>query len=441
MASRVDVVVVGAGSAGAVVAARLAEHPRRSVVLVESGPDYRSSDTPSAASSDDFLLATRDSQLVEPGLDAVRTAGQAPRPYLRGRGVGGSSAVNAMVLLPGEPDDYDEWPSMGATGWGWRDLAPWFGRVAVKGRLPAAAGPVAHAVLTAHPQAELALLALDDAQHRVSTNDAYLEPMRQCSNLLVLGDTPVDYVLFDGRRACGVRLVDGSEIEADTVVLCAGAIHSPALLLRSGVDTPGVGDGLQDHPSFPITLRLREPNHFSPVVTALVRDTFVDTHDLQLLAMERADPEMPELAVLLGAYMYPRSRGTVRLASNDPSVAPVVDFGMLSDERDLAGVRAAIRLVERVAQSPAVAAVGEVLPYDASTAGIRASIGDYVHASGGCAIGAVLDPDCRVRGYDHLWVCDASVFPRVPRANTHLPVMAVAERVSALLSDVVSASL
>ena len=441
MAVRVDAVVVGAGAAGAVVAARLAEHPGRSVLLLEAGADVTSAATPPAVAGPDFLLATREPGMVHDGLMAVRTAGQAPRPYLRGRGVGGSSAVNAMVLLPGEPDDYDEWAANGARGWAWRDLAPWFSRVAVKGVPVESVGPVGAAVLAAQPRAERARLALGPHLRRVSTNDAYLEPMRHCSNLVVHGNAQVDRVVFDGRTARGVRLTDGSEIEAACVVVCAGAIHSPAVLQRSNIDTPGLGEGLQDHPSFPITLRLRQPERFAPVVTALLRDTYLDTHDLQVLAMEQADPAFPDLAVLLGAYMHPRSRGSVRIVDRDPLRHPTVDFAMLSDERDVAGVRAAVRLVERIAASPEMSAVAEVLPYDASPSGVRAALGDYVHAVGGCAIGTVLEPDCSVRGYQQLWVCDASVFPRVPRANTQLPVMAVAERVSAMLSGVVPASL
>jgi choline dehydrogenase/5-(hydroxymethyl)furfural/furfural oxidase len=218
-------------------------------------------------------------------------------------------------------------------------------------------------------------------------------------------------------------------------------VHSPAVLLRSGVEVDGVGDGLQDHPSFPVTLRLREPVAAGgPVVTALLRATHAEHHDLQVLAMDSVGAAAPGLAVLMGALMRVRSTGTVRLASPDPLVHPSVHFAMLSDERDLSGMRAAVDLAERVALSPGVAAVAEVLPYDSSDAGVRAALGDYVHATSTCRMGVVVDGQCRVKGHQGLWVCDASVLPFVPRANTHLPVMVVAERIAALLSGALPAA-
>lgn len=443
MHQRFDVVVVGAGSAGAVVAARLSESPDRSVLLLEAGPDHDAAHAPASISGPSFVAAMAEPGRVWPNLMAQRTPQQGARHYVRGRGVGGSSAINAMVALPGEAGDYDEWEhTFGCAGWSWADIQPWFARIPVPLRLctPRETGRVARAMLAAEPTAELARLTRRGDGTRASVNDVYLQPARSRSNLTVLGDSQVDRVVLAGRRAVGVRLVDGTEIEAAVVVVCAGAIHSPAILLRSGVERDGIGQGLQDHPSFPMAMLLHEP----PVdpaalvaVSALLRADHRVRHDLQVLAMDVVDPAMPTLGLLMGAAMRVESRGQVRLASNDPTVDPVVEFNMLSDERDLVALRAAAQLTERLALSDAMAAVAAPAPYDMSDAGLRASVGDYVHAVGTCRMGAatdpqaVVDPRGRVIGYDGLVVCDASVMPAVPRANTHLPTMMIAERIAA----------
>ena len=431
------VVVVGAGSGGATIAARLSEHPGVTVELFEAGPDHRSADTPAAIAGSSYAAAVREPGRTWSALEAVRASGQAARPYLRGRGVGGSSAINALVALPGRPEDYDEWVHLhGCDGWGWSDIEPWFDRTALTlRRAPRAEwGALNRLVGTVWPESARGVpLTRDHAGRRVSVNDAYLEPARSRPELIVHGDSLVEQVLFDGRRAVGV-LAAGREVPADLVVVSAGTIHSPALLLRSGVDTPGLGEGLCDHPSFPVTIVRHEPadTQSLPIATVVQLPGAEGPDDLQLLPIDHVDAQHPEVAVVLAAVMRVHSRGAVRLASSDPRVDPIVEFDMLSDDRDVSAIELAIDALERIVDDPGLSAIGSALPYDRSEAGIRAAVGDYVHAAGTCAMGRVVDTAGRVKGYDDLMVCDASVMPALPRANTHLPTVMLAERLAAV---------
>lgn len=433
------VIVVGGGSAGCVVAARLSEHPDIDVVLLEAGPDLRAEETPAEMAGPNFVDALAVPGRTWPDLVARRAIGQAPRTYVRGRGIGGSSAVNAMVALPGEPGDYDRWArDHGCVGWSWAEVAPWFEQTALTlRRAPRHEwAQVNKAVADAVPEARAgARLTRDDSGRRVSTNDAYLDPARARANLTVRGDALVDRILLDGRRAVGVRLADGTELDADAVVVSAGAIHSPAILLRSRVDVSGIGAGLQDHPSFPLGIRLREPAAPGTlaIATTAQLSSSIGHRDLQLLPIDHVDPAFPDLGLLMAAAMDVWSRGDVRLASEDPLVDPIVDFDMLSDDRDIEVLLQAIELADQALGHPAMRAIGEPIPVDRSIDSIRAGLGDYVHAAGTCAMGRVVDTRGRVVSYDSLFVCDASVMPRLPRANTLLPTVMIAERLASSL--------
>jgi choline dehydrogenase-like flavoprotein len=341
-----------------------------------------------------------------------------------------------MVALPGEPADYDAWERRhGCAGWGWADVAPWFGRtlLSMHAASPAEWGPVGRAAARVWPQcSDGVALTRTTAGRRVSVADCYLAPARGRPNLVVRGDALVERVLLTGRRAVGVRLVDGAEIDADLVIVSAGAIHSPAVLLRSGVDVAGVGENLHDHPSVAVALDLREPvdTWSLPIATVVQLSREPGDHDLQVVPMEYVDSSLPQIGVLMGAVMHVHSRGSVRLASDDPTLDPIVNFNMLSDERDVTGMHAVADALEAAVETQAMRSVGSPMPFDRTDAGLRAAAGDYVHAAGTCSMGAVVDSMCRVQHHENLMVCDASVMPSLPRANTHLPTVMIAERIA-----------
>lgn len=480
-----DVIVVGAGSAGAVVAERLSADPNRRVLLLEDGPDHTAAATPPAITGPDFWRACAEPGRVYGDLVATHAPGQPPLPYLRGRGVGGSSAVNAMVALRGLPADHDRWSSeLGCAGWSWADLEPWlraaeddreYGGDGVHGAggpiplqrldesdwtaidraLRAASADLGYGVCPDHQDPDAAgfgpaPLTVRDGR-RVSTNDAFVEPARGRANLTVRGDVAVDRVEFDGLRATGVRIADGEVIRAGLVVLSAGTIGSPAVLMRSGVGDRPVGENLIEHPLLPLVLVLREPEPGARTVSTLVR--YSSGHpdagpvDMQILPLATfgAEPPLSGAAGLGVCAMQVFSRGRVRLAGDDPATPPHVDFGMLTDARDRDRMRDGVRRLFDLAAHPAVASLADVVLAGETPVGdladpgaletwMDATVTNYVHSVGTCRMGdpddpaAVVDPEFRVIGRERLAVVDASVMPDIPRANTHLTTVAMAMR-------------
>jgi choline dehydrogenase len=497
-----DYVVVGAGAAGCVLAARLSQDTSARVLLLEAGGLVRTRAMTVPGAWPDNLGSAADW-----GELALAQADAGPVPYPRGRAVGGSSAINAMAHVRGHRAVYDEWAAGGAPGWDFPGLLPFFRRSEhAPGRDPAlrgTAGPVRVAPAAEadrHPVArgfaaalaEIGCLPADDLSghqqdgvgwadlaicggQRVSAADAYLRPVLARPNLTIHAGCLVTRLVVRRGRCTGVSyLRDGSPVQvqaAGEVIVCAGAVGSPHLLMVSGIgparhlrahgispvaDLAGVGQNLQDHPLVMVSCATAAPlpasryNHGE--VYAAVRTGLAGAWpDLQLLPilLPLAPPRCPPPAagyVLAAAVVAPDSRGTVRLASGDPGQAPLIDPGFLTEPGDTDRLMAGLRLIRQACARPALRATmrAEVWPGPGVTSSaalrhyIRRTVGSYYHPAGTCRMGtgndAVADPQLRVRGISGLRVADASVMPVIPNAPLAATVYAIAERAADLIA-------
>jgi choline dehydrogenase len=416
-----DVVVVGGGSAGCVLAARLSEHPDRSVCLVEAGPDYGP-----------FAEGRWPADIVDGRRLAFSHSWETEREdrsQLRARIMGGCSAHNACVVLAGDPDDY-EWTA----GWTHESLEPYLRRAERELRVRRFSrdelSPWHRAFVEARPESAIVtpLNALDGV--RWNTAFAYLDPARGRPNLTILAETLVD------RVEPGLVRTSRGALEAETVVLAAGAYGSPGILLRSEIDA---GHGLVDHVGV----------GFGWAATAeLLRDSerFEASHPLYMAGVAvRLDRDLFLFPAIESGYeisgavfdMKPRSRGRVSLVSHDPEAPLRVEHGFLSDPHDADTLTRGVELVRELVDAEALRrfAERELRPgADVAARGhVRAAHRGFFHPVGTCAMGSVVDERGRVRGVDGIVVGDASIIPEIPRAPINLTVIAVAERLAEVL--------
>jgi len=508
-----DYVIVGAGSAGCVLAARLSEDPETSVLLLEAGP-------PDVNQNIHVPLGYL--QLARTEIDWDYDS--APEPSCggrriglpRGKVLGGSSSLNAMIYIRGNRRDYDEW---GAPGWGWDDLFPYFLQAednergasewhGAGGPLPVSDQRSGNAITPAFVEAgvEAGLARNEDFNGaeqdgvgmyqvtqrggmRASAAVAYLHPAMERPNLTVMPYMHVNRVLFEGTRAVGVeasRLGEAQELRAEReVILCGGAYNSPQLLMLSGVgpaehlamrevevllDQPAVGENLSDHAATytvwttpepesllqalePAALEEFEASQTGPFASNLAEsggfarvgpgaeapDVQFHVAPIQIVEEGMGDPEAHGVWVS-SCLLTPESRGSVRLASADPTAKPIVRNAFYSAEADLPRMVEALRLSQEICAQPALrryCAEPFTVPDGDSDAALRnhlaATTFAIYHPVGTCAIGSVVDPDLRVLGLDALRVVDASVMPAVPRGNTNAPTIAIAERAADLI--------
>jgi choline dehydrogenase len=522
-----DYIIVGAGSAGCVLANRLSEDARTNVLLLEAGESDRSPfiRIPATASllyksSFDWAFETE----PQPALDDRRMY------FGRGKGVGGTSSINSMIYMRGAPQDYDHWASLGNPSWSYAEVLPYFKKLEHYERgasdYHGADGPLNVADLRcinpltrAFIEAAVAVgyernddfngaaqegvgqfqVTQKDGQ-RHSAADAYLKPAQRRRHLTTITSARVTKLLIDGNQVSGVTYLQNGRLHEArarrSVLLCGGAIHSPQLLLLSGIgpadhlqamgipvvsDLPGVGQNLQDHVAAGVICSCSRPISLNRALSpwrlpgnllryALFRQGPLTSNVVEAGGFVRSLPDLPapDLQftfipvwaldhgltrlkghgfILVTLLLCPQSRGSVSLRSRDPLDAPRIQPNYLTHEDDRAALLRGMRLVRQVTDTPPLAKLrqGERIPGAAAQseeellAWTRGYAQNGDHPVGTVKMGldplAVVDERLRVHGLLGVRVVDASVMPTVPRGNTNIPTIMIAERAADIIKE------
>jgi len=520
--SKYDIVVVGAGSAGAIIAARLSEDEGRSVLLLEAGADYPDLDR--------MPQEIKYGYGYDPDIWARAFGPESPHNWAytaratdsaseilvpRGRIVGGSSAVNAQIWLRGEPDDFERWAQCGNDGWSFEELLPCFKRIETDLDFPdefhGADGPIRvrrftrqqlnpdqhgfyEACLAAgfddcpdhnHPDSTgVGPLPLNNVDGiRWSTAIGYLGPARDRKNLTIQPNTQVSRVLLEGMRAVGLETIRAGKISSifgDEIVLSAGAIGSPHILMLSGIgpahnlisvgvptvhDLPGVGQNLRDHPRIQASWRTKPGVALDPLEPRLQvslrytaegsdRRNDMVIHNFSAVTARPEDRYFPTDSTPIGfanaiCIHSPLGSGELKLASYCPTTHPLLDYNYLQAPFDRERFRESVRICIDVANhQPLREIIAERIdPTDADIASdesldrwLLREVRTCHHVCGTCSMGpasdemAVVDNWGRVHGIEGLRVADASIMPDIVRANTNAAAMAIGERISDFMS-------